>query len=231
MLIGIAGEKKSGKETLASMFMHSGFARYGFADHLRVAASFIFEMPIATFKDSDKKDSPFKRKKWLGLVEEEYLISMDKNRIKRACNYFRTKYKTTKIHENLQPFKNKKFRTPREMLQFIGTDLIRTYLGNEFHIEYVFSDIMEQGYENVVLADARYSNERRNIKEIGGWNILIQRNTGMGKDMHESENDLGKPEDYDFIVDNNKTMKHLQQEVDRILILIINARSQAKTGY
>lgn len=224
MLIGIGGAKNVGKDTVATFFVEQGFVRYAFADHIREASSEIFQIPITYFTDTNKKDCPFLRKKWFGLVKQEYEVKLDYHTKKRLVSYFVSKYKTTKILENMEVLKNKSFKTPREIMKFIGTRIIRDYIGKDFHIRYLFEQILSNGDQAVVISDVRHRNERQAISEIGGINILVTR---PGVSIDDDEGELGDPSEYDFIINNNKDLRQLRNSIDEVLVKILNKKRES----
>lgn len=129
--------------------------------------------------------------------------------------------------------------TPRLALQLVGTDVLR----NNFH-KNIWIDSLEyrmrknsKNKKCIVISDARFQNELKLIKAMGGKIIWVQRdelpdwydvavdaNNGNAvsrkimqtrfKDVHESEwNWVGV--DVDYVVHNTGTIDDLQQEVDR----------------
>lgn len=214
MIIGIAGKKGSGKDTLAELFVANGFKRYAFADHLRDAASKIFKIDIKYFQDPDLKDKPFRKKK-LFRGYRNTPIRMDlKTRID-FVNYFKNNYDFN-LMNHLEVFHGAEFAAPRDILQFIGTTVCRGLIGDDFHIQYVFRQIEEDYAKHYVISDARFANERAEIEKAGGINILVQR-PKTKSDSHVSENQLGAPEDYFYVVDNSKDIQYMNDQVIEIL--------------
>jgi hypothetical protein len=88
-------------------------------------------------------------------------------------------------------------KTPRQVLQFIGTDLFRNHInelmpsvGKDIWVYVVKRKIMNKIKKNpearFVITDARFPNEVDVIKQLGGTVIKLKRNTGCN-DTHESE--------------------------------------------
>ena len=214
MIIGIAGKKGSGKDTLAELFVANGFKRYAFADHLREAASKIFKIDIKYFQDADLKDKPFKKKK-LFRGYKNTPIRMDLRCRIDFVNYFKDVYDFN-LMNHLEVFHGVEFEAPRDILQFIGTTVCRGLIRDDFHVRYVFKQIAEDHAKNYVISDARFANERAAIEKTNGINILVRRPSTLA-DSHISENDLGSPEDYFYVVDNSKDIQHMNDQVLNIL--------------
>ena len=71
MIIGLAGFKRTGKDTFASYFP-SNFTRMAFAEPLKQAAAIIYDVPITVFED-ELKDAP--NEKW-GITHRDMLINV-----------------------------------------------------------------------------------------------------------------------------------------------------------
>jgi hypothetical protein len=116
--------------------------------------------------------------------------------------------------------------SPRQVLQFVGTDLFRNHthelipsIGKDVWIQVVKRKIMNRINKNpnvcFVVTDARFHNEVNAIKELGGTIIKLKRNTGH-EDTHESEALIDSlPADYEF--ENNGTKEELYQKVKETL--------------
>ena len=71
MIIGLAGFKRTGKDTFASYFP-SNFTRMAFAEPLKQAAAIIYDVPITVFED-ELKDAT--NEKW-GITHRDMLINL-----------------------------------------------------------------------------------------------------------------------------------------------------------
>ena len=71
MIIGLAGFKRTGKDTFASYFP-SNFTRMAFAEPLKQAAAIIYDVPITVFED-ELKDAT--NEKW-GITHRDMLINV-----------------------------------------------------------------------------------------------------------------------------------------------------------
>jgi len=72
-----------------------------------------------------------------------------------------------------------------------------------------------QFYPNWIITDCRFPNEAQAIKERGGILIRIER-PGLAESNHLSETSLDSAT-FDFIIDNDKDIEHLIDEVRKIL--------------
>lgn len=174
IVIGITGQKQSGKNTLGNEIIkrHSGFVQYAFADPVREAAKAFF-----------------------GWTDEE----MSKNK------------------ETIDPFWG---ISPRQALQFIGTEVGRQGFGlrfSEFNKTtgdtiwikrfYKFLENTKP-YQHIVITDVRFLNEVNAILNLDGNKYLpiivgVMRN-GYDGDNHASETEVPKCiEKSTYVLENN----------------------------
>lgn len=79
--------------------------------------------------------------------------------------------------EKTDPWWSKKFGrpvTPRWVLQYIGTDVMRMHFNNNIWIWSVEKQLLESG-KNVVITDVRFENEIEMIRNIGGKIIWVRK--------------------------------------------------------
>ena len=116
--------------------------------------------------------------------------------------------------------------TPRWVLQYFGTEVMR---GQMYDAIWVDSCIGRYKGQNTVIADTRFPNEVKQIREHGGKIILVKR----GQDpewftsyvegniqptgVHSSEYAWAR-EEFDFVIHNNGTKEQLYSEVDSLLV-------------
>ncbi len=116
--------------------------------------------------------------------------------------------------------------SPRTMLQFIGTDLLRNNLdkimpglGNDVFVHHFKLWYKQQLATNpdirIVIADVRFPNEVNAIRELGGRVIKIDREE-IVDNIHESENAL-KGIEYDIVIENNGTLEELYSKIGNII--------------
>lgn len=140
--------------------------------------------------------------------------------------------------EAVDPWWSKRFGrpvTPRWVLQYFGTDVMRMHFHTNLWIWSVERQILDHG-SNIVLTDARFPNEVNLLREMGGRVIWVRRpelpewydaalaqNRNLGYEMtnkyghiHPSEWAwIGCPIDATII--NDGTVEDLQRNVDQCL--------------
>lgn len=120
------------------------------------------------------------------------------------------------LKQSRDPFWN---RTPRELLQLLGTEAGRNIFGDDIWIKALYRKISAHPERSFVIPDARFLNEVEAIKSWGGYCIRIDRNIPFDPliDNHPSETELDGYEDWDYTIDNNGTIQDLTSHVDYIL--------------
>lgn len=117
--------------------------------------------------------------------------------------------------------------SPRSILQFVGTDLLRNRLdeimsglGNDVFIHNFriwYSEFMAQGAHPVVVSDVRFPNEVDAIRSFGGKICRISRNQRcVHASNHSSETSMLDIK-ADYEIDNNGTIEQLYDQLDIIM--------------
>lgn len=124
--------------------------------------------------------------------------------------------------ETIDPYWN---TTPRELMQFIGTDLMRVHLAERFpHIgqalwvmslEKHINDMISSGVQRIVVPDMRFPNEETVIRKFGGFVIRVERPDIESHDTHVSENSSNDIQADETIV--NTTIVKLYSDTEEIL--------------
>ena len=119
--------------------------------------------------------------------------------------------------------KNKitKKSTIRDIMQVLGTDLLRQGFNNNIHVAATLGSIKENG--KVIITDMRFPNELEAVKKHNGITIrinrgLVERTGKMIQGLeHISETVLDDAE-FDYVIENNGTIEELIEQVKKILI-------------
>lgn len=130
--------------------------------------------------------------------------------------------------------------TYRELLQYLGTDLLRNQLHGDVWVNALFADIdkelnanpnynRKQVKKGFIITDTRFENELKAVKDRGGITIRVNRpySTVVGQgngnwatfsdtQFHPSETSLDSAT-FDFIINNDRDIEHLVNEVKKIL--------------
>ena len=184
-IIGFAGRLQSGKTELAKICEEFGYKRLSVALPLK-------EMIAALLHESIEGVNMLKTAN-LEVVfdkeDQEYIA-------------YRTRIPIDIIKDKIE---NKVFKNTREMMQFIGTDLIRAYNPN-WHVDELKKLMEKDGL--YVIDDIRFQNEAQAIYELGGecWYVVRPKIDNVLN--HESEISLHW-QDFDNIIINDSTLEYL----------------------
>lgn len=126
--------------------------------------------------------------------------------------------------------------TPRYILQITGTELFRKHIHNDVWVHALFKDIENSGYDKVVITDARFPNELKQIKNYGGTCLRVKR--GNEPEWYDTALRANTGEDvlylemmhkahlsewawvghrFDSVISNDGTLDDLRQKVNSIL--------------
>lgn len=205
-IIGLAGEKGSGKSTISKFFVESErFTEIAFADPIKAALIKITGLERKYFYDQDYKE-----------LELPYFVTIDHDFLDKLYNIVENDWQillTQEMKERIDNFAGTVIKTPRELMQTVGTDILRHYVRDDIFIVLLFSRLKEIS-GNAVVSDVRLHNEREALKKAGAKLMRIKRNSLIKKDNHISENDLGNDSEYDAVIKNDDiSLGQLRSEV------------------
>lgn len=212
MIIAFAGKMGSGKDTAAGFLKNEGFETFAFADNLKEMAMEIFNLSKDQCYDQDLKMEPL-----------EYPVTLEIEHITKIIVYAEQKngFKIMKPEAmKLYALLNDPvtLTTPREILQYLGTEILRECIDENYHATVVKYKIDSRSIDKVAITDCRFPNERYHVRKWGGLNVLIERpsrdiTTTSGLKAHASENSLGEDSEYDYIIHNDTTTGALKENV------------------
>lgn len=200
MIIGIAGKKKSGKDTIAKhLEVTYGFKIYHYADAMKEFC-----------------------RDYLGLDEkllwgtDEDKATLTKYRFYDLYNIGCTLLGIKKELESL----DSGYMSYRQILQYFGTEVFRAF-DPDFHIKNLFRKIKRDNAKDVAIADIRYQNEITPIENQGGFVLRLTRRQ-LKEDNHISETALDNYP-FKYIIDNqNQTVQETFREIDDLVRNIWN---------
>lgn len=199
MIIVLSAPKRSGKDVIADILKQNfGYQRVAFADPLRKICSETMQLPLINFTDDSLKDLLFSSPVSMRIEECE--------RLSKIVNA--DEIQTANL---MQHGRDVSFKTPREVLQFVGTDLIRNHIAEDYLVRLAL-DVIKNTQGNIVITDARFPNERKELKTLGGTLVRIKRE-GYEGSGHASELSIGEDSEYDVIINNNGTLSQLRHDV------------------
>lgn len=187
IIIGLAGRKFSGKSELSNVCVNMGFELLPMALPLKELVS-----NIVGFNINQSQDSKTKIVNLLLNENQKQYISNITN-----IDLSIVKEKTDKH----------KFYDIRDMLQFIGTDIIRSY-NADWHVNEILKRIKPN--HNYVIDDIRFNNEIEMVKKKNGEILFVTRPNINFISNHESETSI-KWQQFNYnVIINNKTLSLLK---------------------
>jgi len=180
MIVSFSGRKGSGKTLLAQSLIERGFIKISFADKLKELVSQIYDWNLDDLQILEKKEE---------LLETPVQWNTD-SELKLALL----------INAN-KPFvaPYREFKTRREALQYIGSEVIRSYDEN-FHVNSIKEKI--ESDKNYVLDDTRFKNEIELLKSLGALCIFVLRPSLLEYSNHQSEISLNR-NDFEYVIINS----------------------------
>ena len=179
MIIGISGKAGSGKDTAAKML------------------EVLYANPDISYED-------FANKRYKNFAD--ILIVHFADALKETAQVlFRLGEWETNTQEGKKTTINWIGKTVRELLQGIGQGL-RDAIDFDLWVKILFANT--KGWSNYIIADVRYPNEIKAIKERNGILLRIDRK-GAGAGNHSSETALDDYKEWDVHIENNGSIEDL----------------------
>lgn len=187
-IIGLAGRKESGKTELALICNEYGYKTISFATPLKTLIANLLGITIKQVNELKKVNNTYVLQNMdLIFLSKETDIPLDI--VKEKCG-------------------EKSFKNTRELMQYIGTDLIREYNPN-WHVNKTKETILLDKEQSYVIDDVRFPNERKMIEELGGTCWFIVRPKLDNVSNHLSETAL-KWQEFENIIINDKSLEYLK---------------------
>jgi hypothetical protein len=185
-IISFSGKKHSGKSELCKINEQYGYININFADELK---NLVCNCLNITRDELEKKKDIFT---FYDLEQNIEYIS-----------------KETSINQHIihNLIINKKFNSIRQILQFIGTDIIRQF-NPLWHINKIKDILINNKDKYYTIGDTRFENEKELINELKGecW-YIIRNNLNNNNDIHISENELSQF-NFNNIIYNNDSKEN-----------------------
>lgn len=199
-IIAFAGRKRSGKTEL------SNFLKEEYDAVVITIASYLKEL-CANILSCDMNEL-------LRMKDDGTIFEYNLN--KKCLNILHDK---TKISKDVieKEIGNVTFTNVRQMLQVIGTDLIRKYNPN-WHVEQMINEIKSyNGTRLITIDDVRFPNEKEAIEQLGGEVFFIIRTSNcLDVSNHISERSLTWKEfDDNRIIFNNDTIDKVKEKLQK----------------
>lgn len=187
-IISFSGRLGSGKTELASICEQYGYKKLYFALPLKQLCADLLDVSIDELNILKRNNTPINitvGKDWVDIIHETTNIPFDN------------------VNKMIG---GKTIQTVRELLQVVGTDVIRTY-NPHWHVQQIES--MIDPNEKYVIDDVRFPNEKAMVEKLNGICWYIIRPILSNVSNHESETALDWRQ-FDNIIVNNKTLTYLK---------------------
>lgn len=222
------GPKQAGKDTSAGFLISAKKAtgRIAFADPLKSLCSEIFNVNYEYFIDPQLKEKPFENPI---PITRSHLKGLAKGCVRLVSETNESgewKYNIDRFI--ISDLEGVNLITPRHMLQFVGTDIIRERIYKEWHLEAAFgkkarAKLSANGV--YCVTDARFLNEFQFLKTQFGDKIefyYIQRPQAeqeLAKASHPSELEILEIKERipaENIIENSGSLKDLEERILKI---------------
>lgn len=189
MILGFAGRLRSGKSELAKVCEANGYKVMSFATPLKELCATVLHVTI------DELNSLKNNGTKINIVVNEEICE--------------TLSKETEIPIDIveEASLGRVIGDVREMLQFVGTDLIRKY-NSDWHVNKI-SRMIEPG-KDYVFDDVRFPNEKKMITSLGGDCWFVVRPMIGNISNHESETSIKWKDCFNKIIINDKSLEYLK---------------------
>ena len=128
--------------------------------------------------------------------------------------------------KNISDWDGRDETKPRELLQHLGTEVIRNNIDEDFFIKRLCNDIRVYSYyfDVITISDARFPDEIITPKKLFDDVITIkvirdnfETNLSKSEQKHSTETALDGFDDYDYVIENNGTIDELDKRVLKIV--------------
>lgn len=193
-IIAFTGVKQSGKSTafLVAKKHFGDVTEIMLARRLKEVCAKVFKLDFKHMEDGVLKETLF-----------EDPVYLDHFQIMEVIEAFGYSYNFDK---NIRPFMGKILETPRQILQYVGTEVLHK-IDKDIHIKASVENLPEDGV--VIITDMRFEREFNYFKEKYPKEFLpfyIHNSRAemiAEQDQHKSEKDIQNFKNYCTMIDNN----------------------------
>ena len=187
-IIGLCGRLQSGKSTIANICEEFGYERIYFAQPLKQLCADLLNVDIKTLNKLKVDKTPINL-----ILNTAICETIAEN----------TQIPIEVIQENCV---DKTIDDVRDLLQFVGTDIIRKY-NNNWHVNKIKEMLIPD--KKYVIDDVRFQNEKELLQELGATLWFVVRPNLSNVSNHISETSI-KWQDIDNIIINDKSLSYLE---------------------
>lgn len=180
------------------------YKKIAFADPLKKMLSTLLNIPLDNFNNRN-----FKEDCVINISTLDYSLSAFSNDEDRLSDS-----KFNKLAKSLDPSLLNSNLTIRQLMQYFGTQIMRQFFGKDVWV----NSTLKHAAKNTIITDLRFKSEYDAVKSKNGIVIFINR-FGYTFGQHASEKemeDLLLNSKYDFVIDNNGSIKDLFNKIKQI---------------
>jgi hypothetical protein len=207
MIIGVSGNKGSGKSTVSKILLDKGFEIRSFAGPLKRIVSEAFGLDMFLLTDQEAKENT------------SLSLYIQPLHVLKLCHLANLSYYPLTEAQIAYAVANPPamlIKSPRHLLQVVGTEVFRQCVDKDYWLN-AFKYQLDPN-KNYISDDARFANEQHLIKDLGGAVIGINRPGLVTTDSHVSEKiDLSN---CDYVLQNDSTLDILEKNVEKTFELI-----------
>lgn len=213
MIIGINGQKRSGKDTVAHAIkeIHSDQTFiYKFADPIKEGLLIGLAEYGYSYADIDGQDN-FDREVPTFSLDEAIEIVL------QCCEYANVDADWHYVYYCMLPHIG--LFSIRDLLQMAGTDVARS-IDDQHWVNYARNKYNEMVFNDAdltfIITDVRFENELNLVYELGGMMLQVNRNGSLASN-HISDTELGHIKTA-VQIDNNGSLEELYEQIDNLTI-------------
>lgn len=210
MIVTLSGKAHAGKSEVAKVLIkHFDFVEHPLAYTLKRLCETVFFMSEYDTEDPVGKEALFDR-----------LIQVDADHVIDLLMYLKFQLGLQLTQETKDIIRDSMLAlpplvSPRKVLQFVGTEVLRRALGEDVHVDFWETQFKKNPCKHAVVTDVRFSNEKNHFKNKEALQILILDGTEKeGVITHKSELGWDKKEfDWIFFNDKRLGLKALEEQI------------------
>lgn len=217
MIISLSGKAKSGKDTVGEYLVKKhGFIQMSWAENLKAMCRKVFSLSQEQTDTQKGKETPLEYEVTLNYKAIEVISGW----MMATSSYdpFRNPDHARKYLKFLKDVNLWTAKTPREILQKVGTEVCRS-LHESYHVDVLASRINGSN-KNIVITDTRFPDELIAARSLSKDSKLIQivrPGIEINQSSHASETSLDACSSFDHVLENTSTLEDLYDKLEDIL--------------
>jgi hypothetical protein len=209
-ILVFAGRKSSGKTELARACVHHGYTLINFADSLKSLVCNCLDITsdyLERHKEIVENDNPYRLAHKLHYISRE--IGVERSRLAPLMT---------------------PFNTIREILQVLGTDIIRKY-NPDWHVKRTVAKMKRfPPGTRFCIGDCRFLNEKRALEKLGAECWYVIRPSVLDVSNHISERELDWTQFDGRVIINDSTRNTLLKRWETYLTAITQTQDNIATN-